>query len=131
MANNGVWVQFTPEQVAAEKALKDKAEVAMKLIVKEFKEMFIQEPDPEYGYVSDVSYKWSRDSLYLEQTYNYDSPKAIMKQKVFKLARIDFYVDNTCGLSCMRHTGKWMLMCSGDTIETCIDLIRNHPIFHG
>jgi hypothetical protein len=106
MANNGIWVKLTPEQAAAEKALKDKAEVAMKLIVKEFKEMFIREHDPEYGYISDVSYKWSRDSLYLEQTYNYDSPKAIMKQQVVKLARIDFYVDNTCGLSCMRNTGN-------------------------
>jgi hypothetical protein len=39
--------KVNPEQAAAEKALKDKAEVAMKLIVKEFKEKFIREPDPE------------------------------------------------------------------------------------
>jgi hypothetical protein len=131
MANNGIWVSLNPEQEAAEKALKDKAETAMKQIVEDFKKKYVQAPHPDFGYISDFSYKWSRDSLYLNQTYKYDSPKAIMKENIVKMARIDFYIDNTCGLSYMRHTGKWALICSGESIETCIDLIKNHPIFHG
>lgn len=131
MATNGVWVRLTPEEAAAEKALKEKAEAGLKAIVENLNKQLVVEPNPDFGYVSGFSYKFSRDSFYLEQTIKYDSPNALYKEKVFKLGRIDFYVDQSCGLSYMRHTGKWELLCSGETIETCIDLIRNHPIFHG
>jgi hypothetical protein len=131
MANNGVWVQFTPEQEAAEKALMSKAEAGLKAIVKNLNKQLVVQANPDFGYVSGFSYKWSRDSLYLEQTVKYDSKDALAKEKVFKLGRIDFYVDNSCGLSYMRHTGKWHLICSGETIEYCLDLVENDPIFHG
>jgi hypothetical protein len=129
MANNGVWVKFTPEQKVAEKALMSKAEAGLKKIVEKLKKELVVQPNPDYGYVTDFSFRWFRDSLYLEQTYKYDSPDALAKEQVFKLGRIDFYVDNTCGLSYMRHTGKWELLCSGETIETCLDFLENHPVF--
>jgi hypothetical protein len=127
------WIMLTPEQEKAEKAFKVNAEKAFKKIVEEFKEKYVQEPNPNSGYCSDYSYKWFRDSLYLNQTYRYDSPDAISKEKVFKLARLDYYaVDKCCGLSYMRHTGKWEMLyeANGVSLETCIDILRNHPLFH-
>lgn len=131
MANDGVWVFLSPEQEAAEKALMSKAEAGLKAIVKKLNKELVVQPNPNYGYTSGFSYKFSRDSFYLEQTVKYDSPDALFKEKVFKLGRLDFYMDNSCGLSYMRHTGKWHLICSGETLENCLDLLENDSIFHG
>lgn len=118
------WVMLIPEQ--------EKAEKAFKKIVAEFKEKYVQEPNPEFGYCSDYSYKWFRDSLYLNQTYKYDSPKSTIKEKVHKVARLDYYIeDSSCGLSYMRHTGKWEAIYEGIPLKDCIELLRTHPIFHG
>ncbi len=131
MTSNRVWVFSTPEQKVAEKALMSNTEAGLKAIVKNLNEQLVVQPHPDFGYVSGFSYKWFRDSLYLEQSVKYDSPDALSKEKVFKLGRVDFYVDNTCGLSYLRHTGKWHLICSGETAEYCLNLLKNNPIFHG
>jgi hypothetical protein len=120
-----------PRTRAVEKALMSKAEAGLKAIVKNLNKQLVVQPSPDFGYVSGFSYKWFRDSLYLEQTVKYDSIDALAKEKIFKLGRIDFYVDNSCGLSYMRHTGKWHLVCSGETIKYCLDILENNPIFHG
>ena len=129
-----VWMKLTPEQEKAEKAFKTNAEKGFKKIVTEFKEKYVQEPHPEFGYCSDYSYKWFRDSLYLNQTYKYDSPQSPVKEIVHKIARLDYYVeDNSCGLMYMRHTGKFepLYEAQGVTLEICLDVLRNHPLFHG
>jgi hypothetical protein len=128
------WVMLTTEQEKAEKAFKVNAEKAFKKIVAEFKEKYVQEPHPEFGYCSDYSYKWFRDSLYLNQTYRYDSPESPIKEKVHKIARLDYYFeDGSCGLMYMRHTGKWEPLCGGEgvTLKACVDILRNDEIFHG
>ncbi len=83
----------------------------------------------DYNYIADIHSKWYRNYFYFCATYNCPSPNAISPSFETKFARMEYIADNKFNLAYMRHTEQWFEVFQDISMDECLKLIEENPIF--
>ena len=112
--------------------LKDEVETkANELIENVLKPANIQ-PPPEgsqSNYITDIKTKWIGSTCYFISIYACPGPNAIAPSFEEKFARMELVGDAKFNLSFMRHTGKWVELYAGISVDDCLKAIQDDPWF--
>jgi hypothetical protein len=102
-----------------------------KLIDQELKPKHVKPPpqDARFNYVTDIVPKWHGSTLFLVSVYACPGPNAISPTFESRFARLRPAGVGRFDLSFMRHTGKWVELYQGQTLEECLGAIRDDPWF--
>ena len=111
-----------------------KARVEVKvreLIDEDLKPKHVKPPpkDARSNYLTDIVPKWHGSTLFLVAVYACPGPNAISPSFESRFARIRPAANGLYDLSFMRHTGKWVELYQGQTLDECLDSIRDDPWF--
>jgi hypothetical protein len=112
--------------------LKDEVETkANELIENVLKPGNIQ-PPPEgsqSNYIIDIKTKWIGSTCYSISIYACPGPNAIAPTFEEKFVRMELIGDAKFNLSFMRHTGKWVGLYAGLSVDACLKAIQDDPWF--
>ena len=112
--------------------LKDEVDTkAGELIEKTLKPTHVK-PPPEgsqFNYVTDIKAKWIGSTCYFISIYACPGPDAIAPTFETKFARMEYVGDAKFTLSFMRHTGKWVGLYAGLSVDECMKAIQDDPWF--
>jgi hypothetical protein len=129
------WV-YSPSSKAAgatlDAAMKAQIEAKVReLIDKELKPRHVKLPprDARFNYLSDITMKWHGSTLFLVSVYSCPGPDAISPTFEERFARLRPAVSGRFDLSFMRHTGQWVELFQGQTLDECLQEIRDDPWF--
>ena len=89
-------------------------------------------PPPEghqLNYITDITFKWLSSKLFFIAIYACPHSTAISPTFEEKFARIEFVGDGKFDLSFMRHTGEWVPLFEGQTVDECMKAIEDDPWF--
>ena len=89
-------------------------------------------PPPEgshFNYVTDITTKWIGSTCYFISIYACPGPNAIAPTFEEKFARMEYVGDAKFTLSFMRHTGKWVALFTGISVDECRKAIQDDPWF--
>jgi hypothetical protein len=111
-----------------------KREVANKaneLIETVLKPKHIQPPpeNPQFNYIVDMYGNWYHRYFYLCATYCVPGFNATVPSFEAKFARMEYAGNNRFHLAFMRHTGQWVEMYTGLSLDECLAAIRDDPFF--
>jgi hypothetical protein len=85
--------------------------------------------DARFNYITDITLKWHGSTLFLVAVYACPGPNAISPTFEERFARLRPAGRDRFDLSFMRHTGQWVELFQGQTLEECLREIRDHPWF--
>lgn len=103
---------------------------ARELIDKVLKPKHIQPPEgSQSNYITDITIKWIGSTCYFISTYACPGPNAISPTFEEKFARMELVGDGKFTLSFMRHTGKWVELYTGLSVDDCMKAIQDDPWF--
>jgi len=85
--------------------------------------------DKNSNYIVDVYSKWYRNYFYFCSKYACPGPNAISPYFEAKFARLEYVGNGRFNLSYMRHTEKWWEIYFELSIDECIAVIRDEPLF--
>ncbi len=104
---------------------------AMQLIEEHLRPDYIESPPeiPPFNYIIDIFTRWYRRYFCWCATDARPRPNAMSPTLESCFARMGYDGDGKFNLSCMRHTGKWWQDHSSLTLEACLNVIRDYPIF--
>ena len=112
--------------------LKDEVDTkAGELIENVLKPKHIQ-PPPEgsqSNYITDIKTKWIGSTCYFISIYACPGPNAIAPSFEEKFARMELAGDAKFNLFFMRHTGKWVALYAGLSVDDCLKAIQDDPWF--
>lgn len=89
-------------------------------------------PPPEgsqFNYVTGITTKWNGSTCYFISIYACPGPNAIAPTFEEKFARMEYVGDAKFTLSFMRHTGKWVAIFTGISVDECLKAIQDDPWF--
>lgn len=90
------------------------------------------EPKPDdhpWNYIIDIFTKWFRGYFYFCATYRCPFPDAISPTFESRFARMEYIGEAHFALAFMRHTGQWVEIYRGLTVDECLTAIRDDPFF--
>ena len=104
---------------------------ANELIETVLKPQHIQPPpeNPQFNYIVDIYGKWYHSYFYLCATYACPGPNATVPSFEAKMARLEYAGGNRFDLAFMRHTGQWITLDYGLSVDECLVAIRDDPFF--
>jgi len=112
--------------------LKNEVETkAGELIEKTLKPRHVK-PPPEgsqFNFITDIKTKWTGSTCYFISIYACPGPNAIAPTFETKFARMEYVGDAKFTLSFMRHTGKWVGLYAGLSVDECMKAIQDDPWF--
>ena len=105
---------------------------ATDLVERVLKPKFIK-PPPEkefLNYVVDIYTKWYRNYFYFCAKYCSPAPNALSPDFESNFARMEYVgADARFNLSFMRHTGQWVEIYQGLSLDDCFRAIEHEPWF--
>lgn len=128
------WVYSPSSKASTGLDTATKAQVEAKvqeLIDKELKPKHVKPPpeDARFNYVTDITMKWHGSTLFLVSVYACPGPNAISPSFEARFARLRPAAGGKYDLSFMRHTGQWVELFQGQTLDECLQEIRDDPWF--
>jgi hypothetical protein len=113
-------------------AAKDQVEVkAQELIDKVLKPKHVK-PTPEdhlFNYISDITFKRHGSTVFFVAVYTCPSPNAISLSFRKRFARLKPMGGGYFDVDFMRHSGPWVPLYQGLTLEQSLEAIRDDPWF--
>ena len=85
--------------------------------------------DASFNYIVDITTKWHGKYFYLSARYHSPGPDAMSPFFESKFARLEYRGKDRFALSFARHTGEWIELYPGLTIDECLSSIRDEPLF--
>jgi hypothetical protein len=89
-------------------------------------------PPPEnarFNYLTDITPKWHGSTLFLVAVYACPGPNALSPRFESRFARLKPADGGRFDLDFMRHTGQWVPLHQGLTLDQCLEAIRDDPWF--
>lgn len=111
---------------------KDEVETkARELIETVLKPKHVQPPaqDERFNYITAITTKWLGSKCYFVSIYRSPGPHAVSPSFETKFARMDYVGDGKFNLAFMRHTGQWVELYEGQSVDECMRAIRDDPWF--
>ena len=104
---------------------------AKELIEKVLKPKHIQPPptDASFNYITDITTKWIGSTCYFISIYACPGFNAISPTFETKFAKMEHIGNVRFNLSFMRHTGQWVGLYVGQTVDECMKAIKEDPWF--
>jgi hypothetical protein len=104
---------------------------ARELIEKELKPRHVKPPpgDARFNYLTDITLKWHGSTLFLVAVYACPGPNAISPSFEDRFARLKHVGGGRFDLDFMRHTGQWVPLHQGLTLDQCLEAVRDDPWF--
>ena len=101
------------------------------LIVNVLKPKHILPPkeDEQSNYIIDIGMQWYRNYFYFVSTYACPGPNAVSPTFESKFARMELLGDGKFALYFMRHTGEWVGLYDGLSVDECMKAIQDDPWF--
>ena len=121
-----------PTRIAVSDAVKTEVTTkANELIENVLKPKHIQPPPEElrFNYIVDIYGKWYQRYFYFCATYNSPGPNAISPGFESKFARMEYAGNNKFHLSFMRYTGQWVELYTDQSLDECLETIKDDPNF--
>ena len=90
------------------------------------------EPPPkghQLNYLVDITTKWHGSKCYFISVYRTPGPHAVSPTFETEFARMEYGGDGKFALSFQRHTGQWVELYEGLTVDECLKAIRDDPWF--
>jgi|SRR5579884_378612 len=121
-----VWVYSPPKSVRAEVETR-----AREFIDAELKPKHLEPPpkNARFNYLADITCKWHGSYFYIVGVFACPGPHALSPTFESKLARMlpagpDRYI-----LAFQRHTGQWIDLYHGLSLQQCLETVRDDPWF--
>ena len=128
-----IWMYKPPKSSAPKVSDLTKASISAKAakLIDNLKPKHIRDPDPgnDFNYLVDIFGNWHGRYFYFCSKYNSPAANALSPSFELKFARIECAGSDSFNLSYMRHTGQWIEVFQGLTLDQCLDEIGNNPIF--
>jgi hypothetical protein len=89
-------------------------------------------PPPEgsqFNYITDITTKWIGSTCYFISIYACPDPAAIAPTFEEKFARMEYVGNAKFTISLMRHTGRWVELLSGISVDECMKAVQDDPWF--
>lgn len=104
---------------------------ARELVEKVLKPRHIQPPPQghQWNYITDITTKWIGSTCYFISIYACPGPNALSPIFEEKFARREHVGGARFTLSFMRHTGKWVELYAGLSVDECMKAIQDDPWF--
>ncbi len=123
-----------PAKKTASVAASIKAEVEAKardLIENELRPKHVVPPrdGEQFNYITDIGAKWFRNYFYFFSIYACPGPNALSPTFESKFARMEPLGGGRFALYFMRHTGEWVGIYDGLSVDECMQAIRDDPWF--
>jgi hypothetical protein len=111
-----------------------KAEVEAKardLIENVLKPKYVLPPpkDGQFNYIIDIGAKWFRNYFYFFSVYACPGPNALSPTFESNFARMEPLGSGKFALYFMRHTGEWVGIYDGLSVDECMQAIQDDPWF--
>ena len=105
---------------------------ANELVETVLKPKYIKPPseDERLNYIVDIYTKWYRSYFYFCAKYHCPGPNAIAPSFEDKFARLEYVGEDSFNLSYMRHTGKWVEIHIDLSMDECLAVVKDDPLFH-
>jgi hypothetical protein len=90
------------------------------------------EPPPkghQLNYLVDISTKWLGSKCYFISIYRSHGPHALSPTFETKFARMEYEGNGKFNLSFQRHTGQWVELYPGLSVDECLKAIKEDPWF--
>jgi hypothetical protein len=128
-----MWV-YSPPKPPKPKVPDDlKAEVTAKAekLIEELKPLHIKEPPKghQFNYIVDLYTKWFRSYFYFCAKYACPGPYALSPFFESRFARMEYVGERRFNLAYMRHTGEWIELEQGLTVDKCLKAIKEDPYY--
>ena len=129
------WVYSPPKPAKPTVPPALKAEVGARanaLVELALKPAHIKPPpaDERFNYLIDINTKWYRGYFYFCATHCSPGPNAISPSFETRFARLEYAGGNGFNLAFMRHTGQWVELYPGLSLDEALATIRDDPSFH-
>jgi hypothetical protein len=126
------WVYAPPKPPKAKvpEAVKADVEAKARALIETILKPKSVKPAPKdrrRNYIIDVGTKWFRSYFYFFSTYACPGPNALSPTFESKFARMECVGDRRFNLSFLRHTGQWLELFRGLTLDECLASIQNDP----
>ncbi len=125
---------FLPQKPLKHKVPENvKIEVEMK--AKELVDSFLKPnyiktaTDENFIYIVDIYANWYRNYFYFYSKYCSLSPNAISPFLETKFARMEYVGNDLFNLSYMRHTGQWLEIYTGLSVDECLAAVKDDSHF--
>ena len=82
-----------------------------------------------FNYIIDIGAKWYRNYFYFFSTYACPGPNALSPTFESQFARMEPLGDGKFALYFMRHTGEWVGIYDGLSVDECMKAIQDDPWF--
>ena len=115
-----------PEDVKAE--LKQRADVLVETVLKPTHVKLPLE-EASFNYIVDIYTKWYRSYFYFCAKYHCPGPNAIAPSIEDKFARLEYVGEDSFNVSYMRHTGEWVEIHIGLSMDQCLAIVKDDPLF--
>lgn len=130
-----VWSFRPPRSPKPEVPEKVKKEVETK--AKECVESFLKpkyiksrpEDKPLSIFTLDIYTKWYRNYFFFCEKYGSHGPNVIAAFSETKFARLEYAGNGLFDLSYMRHTGQWLEIYTGLSVDECLAAVKDDPHF--
>jgi hypothetical protein len=112
--------------------LKDEVDTKAKALIETvFKPKHIEPPPTghQLNYLTDITTKWLGSKLYFISVYASPGPNAISPSFEAKFARMQYVGGGKFALAFQRHTGQWVELYEGLSVDECLTAIRDDPWF--
>jgi hypothetical protein len=90
------------------------------------------QPPPEderFNYIVDIYTKWYRSYFYFCARYECPGPTAISPTFEAKFARLEYTGEACFTVSFIRHTGQWVELHCGLSVDECLKTVEEDPWF--
>ena len=129
-----VWMYVPPKppKPKVPEDLKVEVTAQAETLIEEWKPRFIKEPPKEYqfNYIVDLYTKWFRSYFYFCAKYACPGPTAISPFFETRFTRMEYVGGRRFNLAYMRHTGEWIEVEQGLTVNACMEAVRRDPYYH-
>ncbi len=128
------WVYSPPKPAkpTVPKAVKAEVEAkAREFIDAELKPKHVKPPpkNARFNYLADITCKWHGSYFYVVGVFACPGPNAISPSFESKLARLLYLGPDRFNLAFQRHTGQWIELYEGLSLQECLETIRDDPWF--
>ena len=127
------WIYSPPKSPKPKIPAEVKATVSEQVerLLAEWRPRHIQAPPPgnQFNYIVELYGKWFRSYCYLCARYACPGPAALSPFFEARFARLEYVGDSRFNLAFMRHTGQWVELEQGLTIDECFRSLREEGFY--
>ncbi|MFH1160744.1 MAG: hypothetical protein V1733_07335 [bacterium] len=131
MKKRKIWIKVSPTSKTAIFEIKKQEIIEIcQPLVEQFKKQYIRsDPDKRFNYLIDIYTRWRGNYLYFCEKYKSEEPNRIADEFEVKFVRLEYVGRDKFNLSYFRHTEQWFLVATDLTLQDCLEMMQDNPVF--